>query len=105
MKDKVRIALPFKEYRTVDGDVFGPIAVTRSIDLDEGYKITHVKTGYSMTPIIQDYRKAKKLARKMSLYPDTFDGLSTRRVTKRNRQAAALIKKLWIEVGLKAWWM
>lgn len=110
MKGKVKIAavdqLSLQEVtKEVDADVFGIVAVTKTTHpFCTGYVITHVESGRAITRLISNKRTANRLAKKIDAHADQFTGLSTKRLTKRNRAAGLLIRELWVEVGLAPWW-
>lgn len=110
MKGKVKIAvidpLSQKEMtKEVDADVFGIVAVTKYMQpFTNGYVITHVETGRAMSRLITRKSAAALLAKKINAHADQFTGLSTKRLTKRNRAAGLLLRELWVEVGLRPWW-
>lgn len=104
MQRIIKIALPHGEFQEMVGDIFGPVAVTPTLKLGKTYRITHIETGWALTPPIGSKRKAISLARKMNSTPDTWTGLSTKKSTKRNKEAGKALKKLWIEVGLEPFW-
>jgi hypothetical protein len=107
MKGKVKIAIDSHGGTIeVDGEIFGIVAVTpcRSSD-GRALVVTHIKTGWALSPPLCNKRKAAKLARLVNDHAKVFTGLSTKRKTKRNREAADLFHALWIRSGLKPYWI
>jgi hypothetical protein len=101
----VKIAVGRDEFAEVEGRVFGIVAVTQTRKMYvRGYTITHIATGWAMTPNISNKRKANQLAQLINSQPHFFEKLSTKRRTKNNIRAFELLHTFWLQCGLERYW-
>jgi hypothetical protein len=102
MKGKVKIAIRSGKFMEVDGDIYGIVAVTPGKYKSE--VITHIASGYAMTPAILQKKKIRKLAILINQHSECFTKLSTKRKTKRNKEAADILHSLWLQCDLSPYW-